>query len=156
GGARLVQEAPQQVLVPHVVPVQHLDRDAASDGGMLGEVDCPHPPLAQQRDRPVVAKLLANHGAPRWYLTAGLNSDFFRRGWRVEAGSRPAPPGPGRAAGPRGESPIVRRNARRRGSSRPPTCKASAGFAPPAGRPPRPARRPAPARPPRAGRPEAR
>jgi hypothetical protein len=64
GRARFVQEARQQVLVAAVVLVQDLDRHAAADPRVLGEIDGAHPTLAQQRNRAVITELFADHRGP--------------------------------------------------------------------------------------------
>src|SRR4029079_12319116 len=57
-GARLVDEAPNQLGVRSDVRRQHLDRDALADDGLDGRVDRAHPALAYLAQDAVLADLL--------------------------------------------------------------------------------------------------
>jgi hypothetical protein len=66
GGPRLVEEPAEELLVARELLVQHLDRDAPPDPGVLGQVNRAHPPLPQQREDPVIPELLADHVRALW------------------------------------------------------------------------------------------
>ena len=72
GGARLVEEPRQQVLVARVVLVQNLDRDAAADAGVLGQVNRAHPALSQQRDGAIIPELFPDHRRAQSYPALAL------------------------------------------------------------------------------------
>src|SRR6185295_2631406 len=88
-GARLVEEAGHDVGVARERDVQQLDGDAAADDRVLGEVDDPHPPLADLLDNLVVAYRLADqaHVIPLVQHPLGLD---LRTGLRT----RTPPPRP--------------------------------------------------------------
>ena len=63
-GLSLEHEAPHAVLVPHQVGRQDLERDAALELAVLGEVDLAHPALGERGHDPVVRDLVLGTQRP--------------------------------------------------------------------------------------------
>jgi hypothetical protein len=76
GGARLVEETPDRLLVADQLGAQHLDRGAAMHGDVLGLEDHPHAPLAEGPEQLKVADSgrRGRHGQGQSALAGGVQT----------------------------------------------------------------------------------